>query len=118
MKRMLPLVVMIVLTGAGCLGSTPAPSKPSLPLLPVIRLERPTNGSTTTATSTDVVGSSNMPFIWVNGKKVNVIQGRFSTSLPLTVGDMPLSLVAGNGETTTTLPLLIHRSTDATSTHN
>lgn len=105
-------LVALACLGAGC-GRTAAPTE--ILTLPEVRIERPANEFKTTNASIDIVGSSNRPEIVVAGTSHLVIDSAFSVPVELAPGRNMIPIQAGNGYSTTTLHVTIHRL-DATST--
>ncbi len=101
--------------GAGCVPASfttriaPIEASLDLPLLPGLRLHAPPNGTQTASSSVLLIGETNMPNIWIEGRSYAVIQGVFSIPFSLHVGKNTILLETGNGHTTTSLPLMISR---------
>lgn len=113
-QRLFLILSLIGLVGVGCSKtSTTAPPLPTratqLPLLPGLRLRSPANGSTTASSTVTIIGETNMPDIRIDEKRYGVRQGVFSIPVNLLHGKNTFILAAGNGYTTTSIPLTITR---------
>jgi hypothetical protein len=104
MKKIL-LSLVIIVAGAGCASS----ARPSMPALPVVNIESPANGTITASSSVQVVGQSNVPTIFVDGRVVDVPAGQFVVPVHLVEGTNPIEILAGNGYTSTSLILNVTR---------
>lgn len=107
MKRYFAFAATLLLLGAGCRQQVATPEP--LPAVPDIRVVSPANGSMVVQDKIEIMGTSNMPSITIDGAKYPVTQGVFKAEVHLLEGTNTFDLEAGTGFTTTTLTLLVSR---------
>jgi hypothetical protein len=99
-------VFLVAAFGAGCVSSNAPIRHPSLP---VLHIESPTSGTATSSASVTIVGQTDVSDIVVDGLHESVTDGRFGSRVDLHAGMNTFTLIAGNGESTTTQTLRIER---------
>jgi hypothetical protein len=99
-------VLILTAFGAGCASAHAPIRRPSLPIL---RIESPANGTATSSAAVTIVGETDVPDIAVDGRRETATDGRFESRVDLHDGVNTVTLIAGNGESTTTQTLRIER---------
>lgn len=105
-KGVFALGLTLTLMGAGCTSS-----HPRLPASPDLRITSPASGREIAESEIQIAGTSNMPAVYINGDMHIVTEGRFVVPVQLRVGVNTFTLIAGNGYTTSSLPLSVIRTT-------
>jgi len=113
--KALLLLVCLVTFGAGCSKSALIGNKP-IPPTPTISVSEPALSSTTTDSQIRLVGSSNMPQVWIGQSIYDVKDGKFETVLDLKDGLNEFPVWTGNGIVTSTMAIKIEKIVPATST--
>jgi len=104
--RIAATLLILAAFGAGCASPH---AQIRRPFIPTVRIQSPANGTATSSASVTVVGETDVPDIDVNGRHEPVTDGRFASRVDLHGGMNTITLVAGNGESTTTQTLRIER---------
>lgn len=96
------------LFGAGCAGASAG--QHSAAPLPTISISSPKNGTLVSTNTVEIVGRTNQDRVFVNQDPQPVSEGTFRVPVVLMPGQNTVTLVAGDGLSTTTQSLMIERS--------
>jgi hypothetical protein len=101
------LLLVPVLFGLGCIK----PPQPKLAprLMPTLNIDKPGLTTSTTNPEIGLIGSTNMPEVYVGQERYDVEDGEFDIILKLKEGKNRIQVSAGNGQTTSTMWLAIQK---------
>lgn len=101
------ILLMPVLFGVGCI-KPPQPKLSPRPL-PTLNIDKPGLTTSTTNPEIGLIGSTNMPDVYVGQERYEVEDGEFDIILKLKEGKNRIQVSAGNGQTTSTMWLVVQK---------